>query len=106
MLTGPSRKRAGGEEGSGEDGGAVEWEAEEGLVGGVDEWGGDVVDGELAESDGAGEKKVLGCGVRDSRCEGDGGDSGARDEGGEEEAVGGGSELGEEAGGGAEESRG
>ena len=51
--------RAGGEEGGGEDGAAVEREAKEGLVGGVDERGGDGGDGELAEGDGAGEEEVL-----------------------------------------------
>ncbi len=70
-------------------------EAQEGLVVVLTSGDGDVGDRELAEGDGAGEEKVLRGGV-----EGDGGDAGAGDEGGEDEAVAGGSELGEEAGGG------
>ena len=90
--------RAGGEESGGENGGAVEREAEEGLVGGVDERSSDSCDGELAEGDGAGEEEILGCGV-----DGDGGDAGAGDEGGEEDAVACRGEFGEEAGGWAED---
>ena len=90
---------AGGEEGGGEDGAAVEWDAQEGLVGGVDEWRGDGGDGELAERDGAGEEEVWVA----TEVERDGGDAGAGDEGGEEDAVAGGGEFGEEAGGGTED---
>ncbi len=52
---------AGGEEGGGEDGAAVEWEADDGLVGGIDDGRLDVGDRELAWVDGAGEEEVL-CG--------------------------------------------
>ena len=86
---------AGSEERGGEDGAAVEGEAQEGLVVRVDEGRGNAGDRELAGGDGAGEEEILCDGIY-----GDGGDAGTGDEGGEENAVACGSELGEEAGGG------